>query len=66
LKPRGGSKRPSWTSLNEATKVADPEFLDLIERCLRWMPTERLTAEQFLEHPWIKRVAETPIGLEED
>jgi len=33
----------------------DEEFIDFIERCLEIDPAERITPEEALRHPWIKR-----------
>jgi dual specificity tyrosine-phosphorylation-regulated kinase 2/3/4 len=59
LKPQKGSRTFSVTSLAEATRITDPGFLDLIGRCLKWLPRERLTAEQFLAHPWVQQAVES-------
>eukprot|EP01054_Gregarina_sp_Poly1_P005792 Gregarina_sp_Poly_1__5791@NODE_304_length_9736_cov_136_409039_g263_i0_p2_GENE_NODE_304_length_9736_cov_136_409039_g263_i0NODE_304_length_9736_cov_136_409039_g263_i0_p2_ORF_typecomplete_len438_score60_39Pkinase/PF00069_25/9_7e66Pkinase_Tyr/PF07714_17/3_7e03Pkinase_Tyr/PF07714_17/9_3e40Haspin_kinase/PF12330_8/0_00016Haspin_kinase/PF12330_8/1_1Kinaselike/PF14531_6/0_56Kinaselike/PF14531_6/0_0076Pkinase_fungal/PF17667_1/4_6e05Kdo/PF06293_14/0_0008APH/PF01636_23/0_62APH/PF01636_23/1_2e02DUF4692/PF157 len=34
----------------------DPRVLDLVERCLRYKPSERITAEEALKHPWLSTV----------
>jgi dual specificity tyrosine-phosphorylation-regulated kinase 2/3/4 len=49
--------RPGSLSLRDATKVKDAAFLDLIDGCLKWVPAERLTAHQFMNHSWIKQDA---------
>ena len=46
---------PGSTSLQKETKIADPDFLDLISGCLLWDPSKRFTASQIQEHPWIKK-----------
>jgi len=30
------------------------EFFDFLKSMLRWLPEERLSARQLLEHPWLK------------
>ena len=47
---------PNGNTIQEATKIRDRDLLSLIERCLTWVPSERITAQEFLEHPWIKQV----------
>ena len=32
---------------------AEPLLLDLVERCLRWEPRERISAAEALQHPWV-------------
>jgi dual specificity tyrosine-phosphorylation-regulated kinase 2/3/4 len=60
LKQKAGKKGaqqgvvPGSLSLADATKIRDPVFLSLIDGCLKWLPMERLTAEQVMEHPWAK------------
>jgi dual specificity tyrosine-phosphorylation-regulated kinase 2/3/4 len=46
---------PGSLSLKNAIQTTDPGFLDLIDGCLMWAPTQRLTARKFLSHPWIKQ-----------
>jgi dual specificity tyrosine-phosphorylation-regulated kinase 2/3/4 len=57
LKPKTNGKSivPGSLSMSDATKVNDPDFLDLMERSLKWVPAERLTARQFVEHVWVKK-----------
>ena len=47
---------PNGNTIQAATKIRDRDLLSLIERCLTWVPSERITAQEFLEHPWIKQV----------
>ena len=58
LKPNKTGKVyvPNGTTIQEATKIRDRELLSLIERCLTWSPSERITAQEFLEDSWITRV----------
>jgi dual specificity tyrosine-phosphorylation-regulated kinase 2/3/4 len=57
LKPKGNGKTrpivPGSKSIREATKLNDPVFLSLIDQCLTWEASTRITAEQFLQHPWL-------------
>ncbi|KAI8469573.1 MAG: kinase-like domain-containing protein [Monoraphidium minutum] len=54
LKPNshGKVRTPSSKTLAGVLRCADAGFLDLMERCLRWDPSERITPEQALQHPW--------------
>jgi serine/threonine protein kinase len=53
-----GKVVPELTSLMEVTKVKDPKFLALIDGCLQWLPEERMTAQQILNHMWVRRASE--------
>jgi dual specificity tyrosine-phosphorylation-regulated kinase 2/3/4 len=44
---------PGAHSVKQATNISDPLFIDLIESCLTWTASERITADEFLKHPWI-------------
>jgi len=37
-------------------------FIDFAKKMIRWLPEERWTAKQLLEHPWLK---ERPVKMEE-
>lgn len=45
----------AFKEIHKQTKIRDKDLLDLIVRCLRWDPKERLTAEAFLQHKWVKQ-----------
>lgn len=34
--------------------MQEPGFVDLLERCLRWDPAERITPEGAMSHPWVQ------------
>ena len=36
-------------------KSNDPQFVLLVEGCLKWDPSERFTAVDVLNHPWVKK-----------
>jgi dual specificity tyrosine-phosphorylation-regulated kinase 2/3/4 len=57
LKPRN-DRRGLGISVTDISKITDPGLLDLLDKCLRWVPAERLTAEQFLAHPWVQQAVE--------
>lgn len=46
---------PNSSSIEQETGIRDPVFLDLIAKCLQWEPSDRLTAEQLMEHPWLNQ-----------
>eukprot|EP01055_Gregarina_sp_Pseudo9_P004713 Gregarina_sp_Pseudo_9__4712@NODE_490_length_2718_cov_20_892870_g462_i0_p1_GENE_NODE_490_length_2718_cov_20_892870_g462_i0NODE_490_length_2718_cov_20_892870_g462_i0_p1_ORF_typecomplete_len434_score92_69Pkinase/PF00069_25/2_6e66Pkinase_Tyr/PF07714_17/7_9e41Haspin_kinase/PF12330_8/0_00056Haspin_kinase/PF12330_8/13Pkinase_fungal/PF17667_1/7e06Kinaselike/PF14531_6/2_1Kinaselike/PF14531_6/0_0062Kdo/PF06293_14/0_00029APH/PF01636_23/8_8e03APH/PF01636_23/1_2APH/PF01636_23/18FTA2/PF13095_6/43FTA2/PF13095_ len=41
---------------NSASAQRDPRVLDLVERCLRYRPSERITAAEALNHPWLSTI----------
>ena len=45
----------AFTEIQRQTKIRDKDFLDLIVKCLKWKPEERLTAEDFLKHKWVSK-----------
>lgn len=49
--------------LPEIPEDLSDESRDFIFQCLRVNPTDRPTAAQLLEHPFVKRSAQTPIGF---
>lgn len=52
---KGKIRVPSSVTISQATRIKDPNFLSLLEGCFKWVPSERLTAETFLQHPWVKQ-----------
>ncbi|KAK8846239.1 hypothetical protein M9Y10_020245 [Tritrichomonas musculus] len=59
---RGKYHIPSSSSIELQVHSNDPSFISLIEGCLRWDPKERFTAEDILNHQWVKTIRhdETP------
>ena len=47
---------PNGKTIQQATKIRDGLLLSLIEGCLTWVPSERITAQEILSHPWIHQV----------
>lgn len=43
------------TYLKNNLKNASPEFIDLISQCICWNPTERVTMNDVLNHPFFKK-----------
>uniref|UniRef100_UPI003AAF943D dual specificity tyrosine-phosphorylation-regulated kinase 4-like n=1 Tax=Centroberyx gerrardi TaxID=166262 RepID=UPI003AAF943D len=41
-------------SLAELLNTKDVNFLDFIQRCLKYDPEKRMTPEEAMQHPWIK------------
>ena len=39
--------------MEKLREVPDPQFVDLISRCLEWDPKKRLTPDEGLSHEWI-------------
>lgn len=50
----GKIRQPGSKSLWGVLRCQDPGFVDLLEKCLRWNPAERITPEQALAHPWMQ------------
>lgn len=57
---RGKRRYPATRTLNERLKATDLTFLDFIEKCLEWIPTERWTPEEALRHEWIQEIFTKP------
>lgn len=53
---RGKIHQVGSRSLKDACKNKDPMFIDFIQRCLTWDPTERMTPEEAMNHPWIQHI----------
>lgn len=51
---RGKTRRPFSVSLKRVLNTNDPHLCDFITGCLTWDQRERMTAEEALEHPWLK------------
>jgi dual specificity tyrosine-phosphorylation-regulated kinase 2/3/4 len=47
-------RKPFSVSLPRVVKSADPHLLDFLRKCLAWDPDARPTAQQALQHPWIR------------
>lgn len=41
--------------LHKILESADHDFADMIIRCIRWHPEDRITSDELLTHPYIKR-----------
>ena len=57
---RGFHRRPYRKSITKTLQLNEPEhdcFLDFLRRLLRWEPSERMSADEALNHPWITGVA---------
>eukprot|EP00762_Andalucia_godoyi_P008670 ANDGO_00463.mRNA.1 Dual specificity tyrosine-phosphorylation-regulated kinase 2 len=50
---RGKKRKPASRDLASAIRCNDALFLNFLERCLKWDPAERMTAEEGLRHDWI-------------
>lgn len=56
----GKTRHPGAKTLQGALKCSDQPFLDLVTRCLRWDPAERVTPDAALSHVWIVDNAPSP------
>jgi len=50
---RGKKRKPGSRDLVSSLNCNDKNFLNFLEGCLRWDPTERFTPEECLRHDWI-------------
>jgi dual specificity tyrosine-phosphorylation-regulated kinase 2/3/4 len=39
--------------MEKLREVPDPQFVDLISKCLEWDPLKRITPDEGLSHEWI-------------
>lgn len=51
--------RPS-ANLFSALFQQDPQLFNFLCRCLRWLPSERMTPSQAVNHPWIHDALRPP------
>jgi dual specificity tyrosine-phosphorylation-regulated kinase 2/3/4 len=59
INSKGKRRKPNSLTFTEALKRSnheafDKDFIDFISKCLSWEPSERMTPEQALNHPWVK------------
>ncbi|KAI9918077.1 hypothetical protein PsorP6_013154 [Peronosclerospora sorghi] len=54
---RGRPRVPGSRSLASAVRTDDADFLALLHKCFVWDPRCRLTPEQALDEPWLRRQA---------
>ncbi|XP_065214433.1 dual specificity tyrosine-phosphorylation-regulated kinase 2-like [Planococcus citri] len=50
-------RKPGSKNLTVALSCDDPLFIDFITRCLEWNPEKRLTADEALQHEWLRDYA---------
>ncbi|XP_029921716.1 dual specificity tyrosine-phosphorylation-regulated kinase 4-like [Myripristis murdjan] len=50
----GAVRQPGSKNLASLLKTTDANFLDFIQRCLRFKPEERMTPEEAMQHAWIQ------------
>eukprot|EP00163_Fabomonas_tropica_P027105 TRINITY_DN5133_c0_g3_i1.p1 TRINITY_DN5133_c0_g3~~TRINITY_DN5133_c0_g3_i1.p1 ORF type:complete len:339 (-),score=53.41 TRINITY_DN5133_c0_g3_i1:542-1558(-) len=50
---RGKKRRPGTKDLAAVVKCNDRTFIDFLQQCLRWDPSERLTPAQAMRHEWM-------------
>jgi dual specificity tyrosine-phosphorylation-regulated kinase 2/3/4 len=57
LPAAGKTRLPGGKNLAGCLRCNDPGFVDLVARCLTWDPSQRITPEQALAHPWCREGA---------
>ena len=55
IKPnkKGKLRKPSSKKLRDVLKSCNEEFIDFLEKALKWNPEERLAPTEALVHPWV-------------
>lgn len=51
---RGKKRVPCSKNIEHILKGAEGGFLDIVKRCLEWDPNTRISAEEILQHEWMK------------
>lgn len=50
---RGKLRKPKGKTLEMIMGNEDADFLDFVQKCLRWNPETRLTPDDALRHVWV-------------
>lgn len=50
-----GSFEGDGKTIDDVLMNADDKFVDLVKKCVMWDPDDRISAEEALNHPWIRR-----------
>ena len=58
---RGKKRRPGTKDIAMTLRCSDASFVGLIEGCLRWDASERLTPEEAMQHSFIQKI-QNPIA----
>jgi dual specificity tyrosine-phosphorylation-regulated kinase 2/3/4 len=59
------SRIPGSMNLKEVIQTNDVYLVDFIMKCLTWDPAKRMTAQQAMQHPWI-RMKEVHVGTKQE
>ena len=51
---KGKRRLPGMRSLREILKGADIGLINLVEKCLEWDPSKRISPDEALLHPWMQ------------
>lgn len=62
---RGRERRPGAKSLEKVMRCPEPDFISFLQECFRWTPSERLTPDAALNHPFLTQQKSTPVAKEE-
>lgn len=58
--PKRRRRRIGSSSIKAAIKTQDEQLIDFISKCLVWVPEQRMTAREALNHPWLQKKNPTP------
>jgi len=50
---RGKTRRPGTKDMQMVLRTSDAKFVDFLQGCLQWVPRERFSPEDALQHDWI-------------
>lgn len=53
---RGKKRRPGSKDIALTLRCSDPSFVSLIEGCLRWDASQRITPEEAMQHSFIRKI----------
>ena len=52
---KGRIRTPGARKLEDRLQDKGAAFIDIVSRCLTWVPNERITPDEAMNHPWVTR-----------